>query len=73
MAQQIDEIPQTYEFSSARGLLPSVHHHLTQVGRVDIPWGVFLKSNLGTGRFNKGKMNNEDWIPHKGRSYQKHP
>ncbi|SFI12799.1 hypothetical protein SAMN05216525_104255 [Bradyrhizobium sp. Gha] len=39
-------------------------------GRIDSPWGVFLKSNLGTGRFNKGKVNNEDWIPHKERSYQ---
>ncbi|MGL3104417.1 outer membrane beta-barrel protein [Bradyrhizobium sp. BR 1432] len=39
-------------------------------GRVDSPWSVFLKSNLGIGRFDKGKMNDEDWLPHKGRSYQ---
>ncbi|SDJ96411.1 Opacity protein [Bradyrhizobium sp. Rc2d] len=39
-------------------------------GRVDSPLGVFLKSNLGIGGFNKGKMNDEDWVPHKGRSYQ---
>ncbi|MEY9880660.1 outer membrane protein [Bradyrhizobium sp. USDA 328] len=30
-------------------------------GRLDSPWGVFLKSNVGTGRFNKGNINNEDW------------
>ncbi|UQR61396.1 outer membrane beta-barrel protein [Bradyrhizobium sp. C-145] len=39
-------------------------------GRVDSPWGVFLKSNLGIGGFNKGKSNDEDWLPHDGRSYQ---
>ena len=39
-------------------------------GRFDSPWGVFLKSNLGIGGFNKGKMNDEDWLPHKGRPYQ---
>jgi len=39
-------------------------------GRVDSPWGVFVKSNLGIGGFNKGKDNDEDWLPHKGRSYQ---
>ncbi|MDA9484058.1 hypothetical protein XI07_19015 [Bradyrhizobium sp. CCBAU 11445] len=38
-------------------------------GRVDSPWGVFLKSNLGIGQFNKGKINNEDWIPEDGLSY----
>ncbi|MBB4383122.1 opacity protein-like surface antigen [Bradyrhizobium sp. SBR1B] len=31
-------------------------------GRLDSPWGVFLKSNIGTGRFNKGNMNDEDWV-----------
>ncbi|WP_245453914.1 outer membrane beta-barrel protein [Bradyrhizobium sp. AC87j1] len=30
-------------------------------GRVDSPWGVFLKGNIGLGRFNKGKDNDEDW------------
>ncbi|MFK4728043.1 outer membrane beta-barrel protein [Bradyrhizobium niftali] len=30
-------------------------------GRLDSPWGIFLKSNVGTGRFNKGNMNDEDW------------
>ncbi|MGY3440016.1 outer membrane beta-barrel protein [Bradyrhizobium sp. USDA 4473] len=30
-------------------------------GRLDSPWGVFLKSNIGTGRFNAGNINNEDW------------
>ncbi|MCP3397094.1 outer membrane beta-barrel protein [Bradyrhizobium sp. CCGB20] len=30
-------------------------------GRVDSPWGVFLKGNIGLGRFNKGNMNDEDW------------
>ncbi|WP_375784954.1 outer membrane beta-barrel protein [Bradyrhizobium sp. Pha-3] len=30
-------------------------------GRLDSPWGAFLKSNIGTGRFNKGKINDEDW------------
>ncbi|MBH5372788.1 outer membrane beta-barrel protein [Bradyrhizobium glycinis] len=39
-------------------------------GRVDSPWGVFLKSNLGIGGFNKGKSNDEDWSPDKGLSYQ---
>ncbi|NOJ50108.1 outer membrane beta-barrel protein [Bradyrhizobium archetypum] len=29
-------------------------------GRLDSPWGIFLKSNIGVGRFNKGKMNDED-------------
>ncbi|MDA9420912.1 hypothetical protein XH97_01795 [Bradyrhizobium sp. CCBAU 53380] len=38
-------------------------------GRLDSPWGVFLKSNLGTGGFNKGKINNEDWVPNHGFSY----
>ncbi|UFW51491.1 MULTISPECIES: outer membrane beta-barrel protein [Bradyrhizobium] len=38
-------------------------------GRVDSPWGAFLKSNLGIGQFNKGKINNEDWIPEDGLSY----
>ncbi|WP_429034288.1 outer membrane beta-barrel protein, partial [Bradyrhizobium sp. I1.14.4] len=31
-------------------------------GRVDSPWGIFLKGNIGLGRFNKGNMNDEDWI-----------
>ncbi|TWB64510.1 hypothetical protein FBZ94_10250 [Bradyrhizobium sacchari] len=30
-------------------------------GRIDSPWGVFLKSNVGIGRFNKGNENDEDW------------
>ncbi|MGY3622398.1 outer membrane beta-barrel protein [Bradyrhizobium sp. USDA 10063] len=30
-------------------------------GRVDSPWGAFLKGNIGVGRFNKGNINNEDW------------
>jgi len=30
-------------------------------GRLDSPWGVFLKSNVGLGQFNKGNMNDEDW------------
>ncbi|WP_375784786.1 outer membrane beta-barrel protein [Bradyrhizobium sp. Pha-3] len=30
-------------------------------GRLDSPWGVFLKSNVGIGRFDKGNRNNEDW------------
>lgn len=30
-------------------------------GRLDSPWGVFLKSNVGIGRFDKGKLNDEDW------------
>ncbi|MGY3443242.1 outer membrane protein [Bradyrhizobium sp. USDA 4473] len=30
-------------------------------GRLDSPWGVFLKSNIGLGQFNKGNMNDEDW------------
>ncbi|MCP3463088.1 outer membrane beta-barrel protein [Bradyrhizobium sp. CCGUVB23] len=30
-------------------------------GRVDSPWGVFLKGNIGLGRFNKGNINDEDW------------
>ncbi|MDA9505928.1 hypothetical protein XI09_15070 [Bradyrhizobium sp. CCBAU 11386] len=29
--------------------------------RVDSPWGVFLKGNIGIGRFNKGHSNDEDW------------
>ncbi|WP_342733927.1 hypothetical protein [Bradyrhizobium sp. B117] len=28
-----------------------------------------MKSNLGIGQFNKGKINNEDWIPEDGLSY----
>ncbi|WP_271519401.1 outer membrane beta-barrel protein [Bradyrhizobium sp. CCBAU 53380] len=35
-------------------------------GRVDSPWGVFLKGNIGLGRFEKGNMNDEDWA---GRTY----
>ncbi|WFU54657.1 outer membrane beta-barrel protein [Bradyrhizobium pachyrhizi] len=30
-------------------------------GRLDSPWGIFLKGYVGTGRFNSGKMNDEDW------------
>ncbi|WP_407165952.1 outer membrane beta-barrel protein [Bradyrhizobium sp. ORS 111] len=30
-------------------------------GRLDSPWGVFLKSSIGLGQFNKGNMNDEDW------------
>ncbi|UPK26547.1 outer membrane beta-barrel protein [Bradyrhizobium sp. 195] len=29
--------------------------------RLDSPWGIFLKGNIGVGRFNNGKMNDEDW------------
>ncbi|AMA59921.1 hypothetical protein BCCGELA001_29180 [Bradyrhizobium sp. CCGE-LA001] len=29
--------------------------------RLDSPWGIFLKGNIGFGRFNDGKINNEDW------------
>lgn len=29
--------------------------------RVDSPWGIFLKGNIGLGRFNNGHMNDEDW------------
>ncbi|MBH5371127.1 outer membrane beta-barrel protein [Bradyrhizobium glycinis] len=29
--------------------------------RVDSPWGIFLKGNIGVGRFNTGNMNDEDW------------
>ncbi|WP_439406718.1 outer membrane protein [Bradyrhizobium sp. DASA03076] len=30
-------------------------------GRADSPWGVFLKGNIGLGRFDKGNDNDEDW------------
>ncbi|WP_342723715.1 outer membrane beta-barrel protein [Bradyrhizobium sp. B097] len=30
-------------------------------GRLDSPWGLFLKSNIGIGRFDKGNENDEDW------------
>ncbi|WP_375779198.1 outer membrane beta-barrel protein [Bradyrhizobium sp. ma5] len=30
-------------------------------GRLDSPWGLFLKSNIGIGHFDKGNMNDEDW------------
>ncbi|MGY3611092.1 MULTISPECIES: outer membrane protein [unclassified Bradyrhizobium] len=29
--------------------------------RVDSPWGIFLKGNIGFGRFNNGNENDEDW------------
>lgn len=29
--------------------------------RVDSPWGIFLKGNIGLGRFNNGTLNDEDW------------
>ncbi|WP_245329176.1 outer membrane beta-barrel protein [Bradyrhizobium centrolobii] len=29
--------------------------------RVDSPWGIFLKGNIGFGRFNSGQANDEDW------------
>lgn len=29
--------------------------------RMDSPWGIFLKGNIGIGRFNNGTMNDEDW------------
>jgi len=29
--------------------------------RVDTPWNVFLKGNVGLGTINSGKMNDEDW------------
>ncbi|MGY4194455.1 opacity protein-like surface antigen [Bradyrhizobium sp. USDA 4520] len=38
-------------------------------GRLDSPWGVFLKSNIGIGRFNTGNINNEDWGIERGLSY----
>nr|WP_024512901.1 outer membrane beta-barrel protein [Bradyrhizobium sp. ARR65] len=34
-------------------------------GRLDSPWGIFLKGYMGLGRFNKGKMNDEDSSAHK--------
>ncbi|MFB6451144.1 outer membrane beta-barrel protein [Bradyrhizobium tunisiense] len=30
-------------------------------GRLDSPWGIFVKGNVGIGRFNGGSMNDEDW------------
>ncbi|WP_065755954.1 outer membrane beta-barrel protein [Bradyrhizobium paxllaeri] len=38
-------------------------------GRLDSLWGVFLKGNIGIGRFNKGKMNDEDSIATKDIAY----
>ncbi|MGY4426411.1 opacity protein-like surface antigen [Bradyrhizobium sp. JR6.1] len=35
-------------------------------GRLDSPWGIFLKGNIGLGRFNKGNMNDEDWSMREG-------
>ncbi|WP_439375480.1 outer membrane beta-barrel protein [Bradyrhizobium sp. DASA03120] len=29
--------------------------------RLDSPWGIFLKGNIGLGRFSSGNMNDEDW------------
>ncbi|ANW05824.1 hypothetical protein LMTR13_23870 [Bradyrhizobium icense] len=29
--------------------------------RLDSPWGIFLKGNIGFGRFNDGNENDEDW------------
>lgn len=29
--------------------------------RVDSPWGIFLKGNIGLGSFSNGNRNNEDW------------
>ncbi|WP_409334101.1 outer membrane beta-barrel protein [Bradyrhizobium sp. cir1] len=29
--------------------------------RIDSPWGIFLKGNIGFGRFGDGSMNDEDW------------
>ncbi|MDA9431887.1 hypothetical protein XH88_08840 [Bradyrhizobium sp. CCBAU 51627] len=38
-------------------------------GRVDSPWGVFLKGNIGLGRFDRGNINNEDWLADRKLSY----
>ncbi|BAR55966.1 hypothetical protein NK6_2785 [Bradyrhizobium diazoefficiens] len=38
-------------------------------GRLDSPWGVFLKSNVGIGRFDKGNINDEDWGLDRSLSY----
>ncbi|WP_157083563.1 outer membrane protein [Bradyrhizobium manausense] len=38
-------------------------------GRLDSPWGAFLKSTVGTGRFNKGTQNDEDWSLGRSLSY----
>ncbi len=38
-------------------------------GRVDSPWRVFLKGNVGIGRFDKGSMNDEDWGIERSFSY----
>lgn len=37
--------------------------------RVDSPWGLFLKGNLGLGRFNNGNVNDEDWGMDDTRAY----
>ncbi|MBO4228418.1 outer membrane beta-barrel protein [Bradyrhizobium neotropicale] len=29
--------------------------------RIESPWGIFLKGNIGFGRFGNGSMNDEDW------------
>jgi opacity protein-like surface antigen len=29
--------------------------------RIDSPWGIFVKGNVGVGRINNGKQNDEDW------------
>ncbi|MFB6453513.1 outer membrane protein [Bradyrhizobium tunisiense] len=50
------------------------HHGLNGLsgelfGRVDSPWGAFLKSNVGIGRFDKGSTNDEDWGIDRSLSY----
>ena len=31
--------------------------------RIDTPWGLFAKGNLGLGIINGGQLNDEDWLP----------
>src|SRR5262249_42009492 len=31
-------------------------------GRIDSPWNVFVKGNVGLGKITSGRMNDEDWL-----------
>ena len=44
----------TYQSTAASGEM---------FGRIDGPWGLFLKGNVGGGKLLGGRMNDEDWIP----------
>ncbi|KRR09775.1 outer membrane beta-barrel protein [Bradyrhizobium valentinum] len=55
-----------WDFGSSDLVSRLTYHRLDGISgelfeRLDSPWGIFLKGNIGFGRFNNGNMNDEDW------------